>query len=343
MAKSKSAVDESVQAMEHLRGSDPLDAVYLFYGEDTYVEEQLIRAVEAKRFKGKPADPLSWEVYRAGDAETKKVIDSVRTVSMFGGPKVVIYRDVEKLNEADLDILVKYVQKPARSHLILVASKIDSRRKSWTEIKKGSHDVSCAPLSDRCVPEYVRSAASAKGLKLAPNTADAMANYIGPNRALIERALEKLTLALPENTVITPEIVEEHVVDTRERSIFELTKAITKRDIPGGLAALKVLLEQKQEPVAINGMLARHARMLLQTKIGIGQRMSEAAIAQQIGANPYAMREYMDAMPRYSLAELYRFHADVYETDKFLKSKPVPPELVLSKLLMSLMVPPSRP
>ncbi|MBO4349590.1 MAG: DNA polymerase III subunit delta [Proteobacteria bacterium] len=330
----KQNIDESVQALKHLTGPDPLERVYLFYGEDCYMMDKLVDALEAKRFKGKKSDPLSWEVYRADETEAQKALESVRTFSMFGGAKVVIYRDIEKLPEADLQKIAEYTKSPAKAHLVLLAGKIDSRKKSWSEIKKNAYCANCAPLSDRNVVDYIRT--TAKNLKLGPSAAEALANSIGPNRALIERAIEKLTLAIPEGQTITPEIVEEHVIDTRERSIFELTKSLTKRDIPSALNALRILIDQKQEPVVINGMLARHARMMLQVKLGQAQNLSESDIAQKAGINPYAMREYLEAARNYSLGELYQFHADVYETDRALKSKPVPPVLVLSKLIMKL-------
>lgn len=338
----KKATDESLQALRHLSGSDPLERVYLFYGEDSFIIDKLVTSVSFKRFKGKDVDPLSWEVYRAGEVDISKPIDAVRTVSMFGGPKVVIYRDVDRLNEADLQKIVDYVKKPARAHLVLIASKIDARRKSWTEIKKAAYAVNCPVLDERNVSEYVQSAAIAKNLQFDGFAADALANCIGPNRALIERALEKLELATSKDQLITPEIIEEHVIDTRERSIFELTKAITKRNIPLALEALRALIYQKQEPVVINGMLARHARMMIQVKLGKQQKLSDHDIAQKAGINPYAMREYLEAANNYSLSELYKFHADVFETDRSLKSKPVPSPIVLSQLLLSLMKPIGR-
>lgn len=330
----KQSVDESVQALKHLTGPDPLERVYLFYGEDAYMVDKLVDALQTKRFKGKPVDTLSWEVYRADETEAQKAIESVRTFSMFGGAKVVIFRDVEKLSESDLQKIADYVKAPAKAHFVLIAGKIDSRKKSWTEIKKNAFCANCVPLSDRNVVSYIQSAA--KNLKFGPSAAEALANCIGPNRALIERAIEKLSLAVPEGETITPQIVEEHVIDTRERSIFELTKSLTKRDIPAALSALRILIDQKQEPVVINGMLARHARMMLQVKIGLSQHLSEYDIAQKAGINTYAMREYLEAANHYSLGELYQFHANVYETDRALKSKPVPPVLILSKLLMEL-------
>jgi DNA polymerase III delta subunit len=67
--------------------------------------------------------------------------------------------------------------------------------------------------------------------------------------------------------------------------------------------------------------------------------MSDNDIIQKIGINPYGMREYKEAANRYSLPELFQFHADVFDADRALKSKPIPPVLVLSRLLMSLCSP----
>lgn len=335
MAKSSSRqTDESAAALKHLTGSEPLERAYLFYGEDISLINKLIDAVEYKRFNGKGMDPLSWEVYRANETPANQAIESVRTVSLFGGTKVVIYRDIDKLCESDLQKISEYLQNPVKAHLVLTATSIDNRKKSWKSIKEHSYSVQCANLDDRNVNDYI-SAICGK-LKFTSDAVDALANCIGPNRALLERAIEKLSLAVTADQTITPETISEHVIDTRERSVFELTKAITKRNIPNALEALRILLEQKQEPVVINGMLARHARMMLQIKLGRDKKMSDNEIIKQTGLNPYALREYNEAVRNYSLPELFRFQSDVFETDRALKSKPVPPIHILSKLLISL-------
>ena len=77
--------------------------------------------------------------------------------------------------------------------------------------------------------------------------------------------------------------------------------------------------------------------MVIQVKLGKQQRLSDSEIAQKAGVNPYAMREFLEASNNYSLAELYQFHADIFETDRSLKSKPIPAHLALSKLLLSLL------
>lgn len=335
---SKQVTDESPKAFKHLAGSDPLERVYLFYGEDTFVLNKLIEAVASKRFKGKAPDPLSWENYRASDTEAQKVIDAVRTFSMFGGPKVVIYQYIDKLNEADLQKLTDYAQSPAKAHLVLTATAIDGRKKSWKTLLNASYAVACPPLTEYTAASFLR--ASAQKLKLSPEAIDVLVNSIGPNRALLTRALEKLSLAVPEGQTITPELVEEHVIDTRERNVYELTKAVTKRNIPAALQALRVLIDQKQEPIGINIVLARHVRMMILLKLALAKSMSNDEIKRVMHlSSDYALREYQEAIRNYSLAELYQFHSDIYDADKSMKSKPVPPLHVLSRVLLKLCMP----
>ncbi|MBQ1925522.1 MAG: DNA polymerase III subunit delta [Proteobacteria bacterium] len=335
---SKQVTDESPKAFKHLSSADPLERVYLFYGEDTFILNKLVEAVAAKRFKGKEPDPLSWENYRASDTDTQKVLDAVRTFSMFGGPKVVVYQYIDKLNEADLQKIADYAQSPAKAHLVLTATAIDGRKKTWKTILGSSYSAACPPLTEYNAANYLRS--FSKDLKLTPEAIDVLVNCVGPNRALLNRALEKLSLAITDGQPITAELVEEHVIDARERNVFELTKAITKRNIPAALEALRVLIDQKQEPIMINIVLARHARMMLLLKLGKAKNLSNEEIKSLMHvSSDYALREYQEGIQNYSLGELYRFHSDIYEADKSMKSKPVPPIHVLSRVLLNLCAP----
>ena len=337
-AMSKQVTDESPKAFKHLSGPDPLERVYLFYGEDTFILNKLVDAVAAKRFKGKAPDPLSWEVYHASDTDVKTVIDAVRTISMFGGIKVVVYQYIDKLNETELQKIADYVQSPVKAHLVLTATATDGRKKAWKTILSAAYSVACPPLSEYNAADYLKSFSGT--VTLTPEAIDALISCIGPNRALLARAIEKLTLAIPAGQPITAEIVEAHVIDTRERNVFELTKAITKRNIPAALEALRVLIDQKQEPIMINTMLARHARMMLLLKIGKAKNLPEQEIKKAMNiTSDYALREYREAITHYTLGELYRFHSDIYEADKSMKSKPIPPLLVLSRVLLNLCAP----
>lgn len=329
--------DESALAFKTFSCSDPLERSYLFYGEDRFVIEQLIAAALKKRFGEKTPDAMNYEVYRGGECNVRDVVESVRTVSMFGGEKLVVFRDLDRLSEDDLQRIVQYLEHPVRACLILTASKMDMRRKSWGMIFNHCRSYSCQPLTEQNVESYIREVAKNRRLTVTLDGIEALVRFIGPNRGMIERAFEKLGLIVEGEAQITAKMVESQVVDTRERSVFELTKAITGRNIVDAMAALRAILDQGQDAIAINGLLARHARMLYQVKLCQSLRMHESEIKEKLGLSYGALKDYMRATQLYSINELYRFHANVYEADRAMKSNPLGADLILSKLLLDLL------
>lgn len=331
-----------------------LEKVYLLYGEDAFLRDKIIREIADKRFHGNEIDPTSWEVYRANETNAQKVVDAVRTVSLFGGAKVVVYHDIDKLPIGDIAILAEYAASPIRAHLVLTATKLDSPTRAataksmpskaalWKQLAENACAYCFLPLPENDykgeINAYIEFAAEEKRLPIEPQAVDVIKNLIGPNRALIERAIEKLCLAFGTQRPVTPEMVEEQIVDTRERSVFELLDAVSKRDLIKAMTALRVLINQDQEPVVINGMLATHARRLVAVKRAMQNGANDDEITQITGITSYFLRkDYKPAANRYSLAELYRFHADIFDADRSLKSKPMPAELVFSRVLMNLM------
>ena len=331
-----------------------LEKVYLLYGEDAFLRDKIIREIADKRFHGNGIDPTSWEVYRANETNAQKVVDAVRTVSLFGGAKVVVYHDIDKLPIGDIAILAEYAAHPVRAHLVLTATKLDSPTRAasakstpsktalWKQLAENACAYCFLPLPENDykgeINAYIEFAAEEKQLPVEPQAVDVIKNLIGPNRALIERAIEKLCLAFGNQRPITPEMVEEQIVDTRERSVFELLDAVSKRDLVKAMTALHVLINQDQEPVVINGMLATHARRLVAVKRAMQNGADDDEITQITGITSYFLRkDYKPAANRYSLAELYRFHADIFDADRSLKSKPTPAEFVFSRVLMNLM------
>ena len=92
-------LDETPEMFRHLESDETLEAVYFFYGEDTFLIDRLRKAVIRKRFGGQEPDGLNYEQYWAGEADVMTVLTAVRSISLFGEKKLVIYRDIDRLKE----------------------------------------------------------------------------------------------------------------------------------------------------------------------------------------------------------------------------------------------------
>ena len=356
MANSNYQESDDFKSVRNAIRNNPLEKVYIIYGEEAYLRDKVIDEIAKKRFNGGDIDPMSWEVYRSSEVGAQKVVDATRTISLFGGTKVVIYHDIDKLPVADIAILANYAANPVRAHLVLTATKLDSRGASTKSTKSAKGAPSKTALLQQLVnsartyyfaplpywdepgqENFIRFTASEKKLRINSQAVEVLRDLIGPNLALIERAVEKLYIAYGSDRVITPDMVEEQVIDTRQRSVFELTKAISNRNLVEAMTALHTLIAQDQEPVVINGTLAMHARRLIAVKRAQKNGASDADIAKAAGIKIKLLNEeYKPAAGKYTLTELYQFHADIFDADRSLKSKPMPAELVFSRLLLNL-------
>ena len=329
-------LDETPEMFRHLESDETLEAVYFFYGEDTFLIDRLRKAVIRKRFGGQEPDGLNYEQYWAGEADVMTVLTAVRSISLFGEKKLVIYRDIDRLKEEDLVKITAYITKPARACFVMTAGKLDMRKKSYAQIcKLCARSVCCPVLEDRdydhsAVDAFVASEANKLGLRLDAEAAVLVRDFLGPNRGMIVQALEKLSLANRTGQTVTPAFVREQLVDIRERGAFELASTLVRRDLQAFVISLKALMDQKQEPVAMNGMLAGKIRQLLLYKLCQDKRMTQNEITQTLGLNPRqaypVLKECGQAAGLFTTTELKRLHRILSETDRAIKSSSLPKE-----------------
>ncbi len=374
MAKAKEQ-DEFPSMLAHLTSSDPLERVYLFYGEDHFRIEQLVQAVVKRRFGDKAPDKLNYEQYHASDTPLSSVLDAVRNVSLFGGTKLIIYREAEKLDKresasdkkntskTDLDRLLDYVKSPVRAHLVICVNvtqdsdfhkKPNMTKKAWMDIRSSVRSANCTSLGAglwkdedklKAVQDYIISEAPNYNLKFDHGAVMMMAEFLGANRALITRSLEKLALIVEAGKPVTQEIIDTHIADIRERRTTELSTCIFRRDCVGMLKLLDILSDQMkiEQMVMVNSAIIRPVSQLLQFKLFAEQGRSDESIASEMGLQVWMdqFKNCRSGSKLYSLAELKMLHRACYETDLALKSSSIPKDLVLSRVLMK-MIPVTR-
>jgi len=316
-----------------------LAALYLFHGEERFLVEKAVEEVLRRLFGTEGPDPLSFEVLRGGEADGKRISDAARTASMLGGERVVLVRDAERLSDADLQHLIAFGKKPPRrSYLVVVATKFDARKSAWAGLRAVAEEVKFQPLARYQMAEWIQRQCQRRSLRIDEGAADFLAEAIGTDMAMIDVALEKAAIAADGGT-ITYDVLRDSVADTRERSVFELTAALSTRTLSAVLSALRSLLEQGQSAIAINAMMVRHFRLLLKAKTGQAKRLSDGDLARFVGVSPFFMKEYGGAAKQYGFAELLALHAATYEADRLLKSSRLPDVSIIEAVLLQACLP----
>jgi DNA polymerase-3 subunit delta len=190
----------------------------------------------------------------------------------------------------------------------------------------------------RWIGEYCNG----RGVKIDADGARELVDALGGDMMMISNELEKLILYVGEKQRITLGDVETMVLAAKQRSLYELTDAISAKDRVRALEVLDAILSTGDGDEAAIGhlyMLAKTFRQMLVIKERNvrDQRALWAALWQGFRVPPFAAEDIIRQARRYeSKRELTGAIRLIAKADLALRSNPPTKRLVLEKLVMDL-------
>jgi DNA polymerase III subunit delta len=335
---------------------------YVLAGDEIYLYERCRRAVIDSLL-----DP-SLREFSLSDldlAETSifHVLDLARTPSLMAPFQVIFVKNLKNLytrgaKKEEFAALKDYFRSPnPQAVLIFVADHLripaDLRRmdlqdkERFERIRETLGDdcgvVELARVDEADAVRWLLATAESRETKFDPDAAKELADALGADMMLIASELEKLMLYSFDRKRITLGDVETMVLAAKQRSLYELTDAISARDKPRALALLHGLLNASDggEDSAIGHlyMLARTFRQMI-VILEKNVRDSRAiwqALWQGFRMPPFAAEDLIRQARRYSSRrELTQKLRLIANADLELRSSPPDKRLVLERLVLQL-------
>src|SRR5881394_2892193 len=189
---------------------------------------------------------------------------------------------------------------------------------------------------------WITDYCTGRGVKIDADGARELVDALGGDMMMISNELEKLILYVGEKKRVTLGDVETMVLAAKQRSLYELTDAISARDRTRALEMLDAVLSSGDGDDAAIGHLYMLAKTFRQMLVILernvrDQRMLWAALWQGFRVPPFAADDIIRQARRYkSKRDLTRAIRLVAKADLALRSSPVSKRLVLEKLIMDL-------
>jgi DNA polymerase III subunit delta len=292
-----------------------------------------------------------------------EVLDRAQTPSLMAPFQVIFVRNVRQLytrgaKKEEFAALDRYFRSPNPQALLLFIADFlripsDARRMELDDKNRferlsetlGEHCgmVELARVKEEDAMRWAVATAQEAGLRLEGDAARELVDALGADMMLVSSELEKLLLYTSGRGKITLGDVETMVLAAKQRSLYELTDAISAHDRVRALALLHGLLNSSDagEDSAIGHlyMLARTFRQML-VILEKNVRDSRAiwqALWQGFRMPPFAADDLIRQARRYkSRRDLTRALRLVARADLELRSSPPDKRLVLERLVYEL-------
>ena len=348
---------------------------YVLLGDEAFLYQRCRQGALAALAPPEARD-FSLHDFDLADTSIFEVLDCAQTPSLMAPFQILFVRNLKLLygrgsKKAEFAALDAYFRSPnPQAVLLFVADHLriptDLRKMDFQD--KERHDriretlgewcgmVELARVAEPDAVRWVALEAEARGIRIDPDASRELVDALGADMMLVASELEKLCLyvggsgAVEGKNRITLGDVETMVLAAKQRSLYELTDAISQKDRTRALLLLHGLLNASDggEDAAIGHlyMLARTFRQMLiiLEKNVRDSRDLWAALWQGFRMPPFAAEDLIRQARRYkSRRELTRALRLVAKADLELRSSPANKLLVLERLILALAAEPATP
>ncbi len=338
-----------------------LRPAYVFVGDEVFFRDRCRQALLEHLV---PPDLRDFSLHDLdlSQASVAEVLDRARTPSLMAPFQVFFIRGVKTLygrgsHAEEFAAIEAYVKDPnpdavlifIADHLSIPADvrRMDMQDKDRFDRIRETLGQFCGMVELARVEEsdgmrWIIEQAQREAVKVDPDAARELMDSLGADMMLVSHELEKLTLYVGEKKHITLGDVETMVLAAKQRSLYELTDAISAKDKPRALSVLDALLSSGEGDDAAIGHLYMLARTFRQMLVIVEKNVRDSrtiwqALWQGFRVPPFAAEDVIRQARRYkSRRELTRALKLVARADLALRSNPPSKRLVLEQLVMNL-------
>lgn len=311
--------------------------LYLFFGAEKYLRDLAAKTIADFVLKDSLLREFNETASSLAETDFQQAISAAEQLPMISSRRVLKITDINKLKEADEDALAKYVANPADfSVVIFAADELDKRRRFAKTLLDNCVSVEFTQLSDIELINWAKGKLKELNTQADERVLREIVALVGNNVLRLTNEIEKLAVAALPEKIITFEMVESLVPNSRELSNFELTDYLLNKNRVRALQILKKILDDGAEPLMLLGLIANNFHRLFLAKELMKQGVDRSEVAKTLKL-PYSRQEEFLANARRADAEkLSRDLQRIAAADLNIKTSKATPRLQIEMLVAEL-------
>ena len=299
--------------------------VYFLQGEETFYIDLISDYIESNALTESERS-FNQVVMYGKDVTMASILTNARRFPMMAERQVVIVKEAQDIPDLNKDIgaklLLDYLTKQVPSTVLVFCHKhktLDKRRELGKKIDQYAVMLNTKKLYENQLPEFVYEYIHDKKVTMDQQAVQVLCEYVGNDLHRMANEIDKLTISLPESGSISVDQVMNQVGVSKEYNVFELQKAILRRD---PVLANKIVnyfeSNTKKNPMipVVAFLYAFFSKLLMASQVA---DKSEKGLASELKVSPYALRDYTLALRQFPLPKIIDNLASIKDADLKLK------------------------
>jgi len=337
MAKSNSN-GPSYEEVERSLRQKKFSPIYLFYGEEDFLIEETLGILI-----GEVVEPstqsFNLDILHGGDVDAKDVVSLASAFPMMAEHRVVVVKEFDKL--ASTEPLIPFIENPLPSTLlVLILEKPDFRLRVYKSLGKYATVVEFKRLYENKIPAWIENRITKLGKEATSEACLLIQSHVGNSIREIRNEIEKLFIYIGDKRFIDVDDVNAVVGMSKRYNIFELQKAIGRKDIASAQEILERMLEAGEYPVSMIVMLTKYFQKLWIIWDFLDKKMTREELIKTLRLSPKQIPHIENEIAiarKFPSPVLNQCFEVLLETDEKIKSSSQDSKLTFTLMLHGLM------
>lgn len=304
--------------------------VYLLFGAETFLRDLAAKTIADFAFVDASLRDFNENEFSLNQSDNLQyALAAAEQMPMIASRRVIRITEVkigataakDNLKEDYEEILSAYLKRPAETSVVIfVADELDKRRRMAKLLIENSVAVEFAPLEENDLRKWIRDEASKQNADIDDKAVNHLIGLIGSDARKITSEIEKLAVAALPDKLITYDLIEVLVPNSREMSNFDLTDHLLAKNKTRALHTLKKILDDGAEPLMLLGLIANNFHRLFLAKEMMNQGVERKEVSR-IMRLPYGKQEdFLATARRTDAREFSRIMRRIAEADIAIKT-----------------------
>lgn len=283
------------------------DPVYVLQGEETYYIDLISNYIEANALSDAEKGFNQVIVY-GKDVTVATLLTHAKRFPMMAERQVVIVKEAQDIQdlqkEGGAKLLLDYISRPLTSTVLVLChmhKAFDKRRELGKKIDQLTVSATFKKSYENQLGEFIQEYTKDKGFKIEDNAVRVLAEYVGSDLNRLANEISKVLIGVSANEVITADQVMTKVGISKEYNIFELQKALIRKDL---LQVSKIVnyfeSNTRKNPVIplVAFLYSFFSKLLVAHSTS---DRSEKGLVTTLKISPFAVKDYSVALQYYPL------------------------------------------
>ena len=325
--------------MLNLTKQDKIYPVYLFYGKENYLKEDILKKLRNKLIDSAYSE-FNYNVFYGEKLSINEVINDLDTLPLMSKHKLLVIKEAEKINKNDETKLINYFNrlslKSNFSTLIIIYKESSPNKELITAIKRIGVVANFSITDKAKLAIWIKSKFSQSNKKITQEALFYLQSIVDSDLGRLFNEIEKIDIYTKDQQIIEKEDVIITMGGSEAVNIFKVLDSVGDKDIINAIDGLVKLNQGNLHHLSIFAMIYRQIKLILQTKLLLANGFNFKEVEKKLKLPYFVVEKMIKQSKKYTFKEIDKSYELLNIADLELKYSQKEPKIILEELVMNI-------